>query len=190
MPILPSGTDIPGRWMLMAGTFTARIDELRHKIGSDKIVASCTVDQVYAKYQHERMELHHPRGGSAKYLQKPLMDRYRDYLDDYAKTVLHDGGQPAMERAARDLVAQVEVHAPREWGDLRKSGHGQVTQGGRTIYDRPPKAARLTKEELRAKSRAILRMRLAEGLSVYFMRHGKVMRIPGRNEAHGLRGRE
>ena len=65
-----------------------------------------------------------------------------------------------------------------------------MTQGGRTIYDRPPKAARLTKEELRAKSRAILRERLAAGLTVYFTRHGKVMRIPGKNEPHGLRGRE
>ena len=117
------------------------------------------------------------------------MDHYRDYISDYARTVLEDGGQPAMERTARDLVDQVEMHAPREWGDLMKSGHGQVTQDGRTLYDRPPKAARLTKAELKAKSRAILRARLAAGLSVYFMKNGKVMRIPGKNEAHALRGR-
>jgi hypothetical protein len=175
--------------MTSTGTFSERIDELRKMVGSGKIVASCTVDQRYAAYQHEHMELHHARGGSAKYLQKPLMERYRDYISDYARTVLEDGGQPAMERAARDLSDQVEITAPREWGDLMKSGHPKVEQAGRTLYDRPPKAARLTEQELKAKSRAILRARLAAGLTVYFMRHGKVIRIPGKNEPHGLRGR-
>ena len=117
------------------------------------------------------------------------MDHYRDYLGDYAKTVLRDGGQPAMKRSMNHLSDQVEVTAPREWGDLRDSGHAQVTLGGRTVYDRPPKVARLTAQELKAKSRAILRQRLAEGLSVYFMRGGKVIRIPGKNEPHALRGR-
>jgi hypothetical protein len=175
----------------MTGTFTARIDELRHMIGDgQRLAGSVTCDQRYAHYQHERLDLRHPRGGGPKYLQKPLMDHFRDYLGDYARTVLHDGGQPAMKRSVEHLSDQVEISAPREWGDLRKSGHPQVKLGGRTVYDRPPKAARLTKEELRAKSRAILRQRLAEGLTVYFMRGGKVMRIPGKNEPHALRGRE
>lgn len=94
-----------------------------------------------------------------------------------------------MRRSMEHLSDQVELHAPREWGDLMLSGHPHVSQGERDIYDRPPKAGRLSKEELRVKSRALLRMRLAEGLTVYFMRGGKVMRIPGKNEAHGLRGR-
>ena len=174
----------------MAGTFTQRIAELEKRIGSGKLTGSVTCDQVYAHFQHERADLHHPRGGGPFFLQKPLFEHYRDYIDDYAKTVLSDGGQKAMQRSMEHLSDQVEVTAPREWGDLRKSGHPQVTQGGRTIYDRAPKAARLTKEELKAKSRAILRERLAAGLTVYFTRHGKVMRIPGKNEPHGLRGRE
>jgi hypothetical protein len=173
----------------MTGTFAARIEELRRRVGSEKITAVCTVDQVYAHYIHEHLEFHHPRGGEAKFLERPLFERYRDYLSDYAKTVLTDGGQPAMERTARDLSDQVELHAPREWGDLMMSGHGSVTRGGRTVYDRPPKVYRLTKEELRVKSRAIMRKRIAEGLTVYFMRHGKVMVIPGKNDPHGLRGR-
>jgi hypothetical protein len=117
------------------------------------------------------------------------MEHYRDYLSDYAETVLHDGGQPAMKRSMEHLSDQVELTAPREWGDLLKSGHPSVTQGGRTIYDRAPKAARLTKEELKAKSRATMRMRLAEGLTVYFFKRGKIMVIPGKNDPHGLRGR-
>jgi hypothetical protein len=94
-----------------------------------------------------------------------------------------------MQRSVEHLSDQVEITAPREWGDLKSSGHPKVEQGGRTIYDRPPKVARLTEQELKAKSRAILRQRLAAGLTVYFMRGGKVMRIPGKNEPHGLRGR-
>lgn len=94
-----------------------------------------------------------------------------------------------MRRSVEHLSDQVEVTAPVEWNDLRKSGHPKVTLGERVTYDRPPKAARLTDAELKAKSRAILRMRLAEGLSVYFTKGGKVYRIPGKNEPHALRGR-
>jgi hypothetical protein len=175
--------------MTSTGTFSERIDELRHMVGSGKLVGAVTCDQRYAHFQHERMDLHHPRGGTAKYLQRPLMTHYRDYIGDYAKTVLDDGGQAAMRRSMEHLSDEVEVTAPREWGDLRKSGHPKVAQDGRTLYDRPPKAARLTAQELKAKSRAILRARLAAGLTVYFMKNGKVMRIPGRNEPHALRGR-
>ncbi len=175
----------------MTGTFSERIAELRHMVGNgQRLTGLCTVDQRYAAAQHEHGEWHHPRGGGAFYLRKPLFDHFRDYLSDYAETVLRDGGQRAMQRSMEHLSDQVEITAPREWGDLRRSGHPQVTLGERTVYDRAPKVARLTAEELRAKSRAILRMRLAEGLTVYFTRNGKVMVIPGRNEPHALRGRE
>lgn len=174
----------------MTSTFAERIDTLRHMNGDGQnLVMHVVVDQVYAHYQHEHLNFHHPRGGQAKYLEQPLYDHYRDYLFEYARNVLHDGGMRAMENAAEHLSDEVELHAPREWGDLRKSGHPMVTEAGRTVYDRPPKVFRLTEEELRVKSRAILRARLAAGLTVYFMRHGKVMVIPGSNEPHGLRGR-
>jgi len=174
--------------MSSTGTFDARIDELRKMVGSGKLTGSVTCDQVYAHFQHERADLHHPRGGGPFFLSKPLMEHYRDYLDDYAKTVLTDGGQEAMKRSMEHLSDAVEVTAPREWGDLRESGHPKVEQGG-TIYDRPPKVGRLTKQELKAKSRATMRARLAAGLTVYFMRGGKVMVIPGKNEPHDKRGR-
>jgi hypothetical protein len=175
----------------MTGDFRDRLDQLREMTGSREgtIRASVVVDQVYAHYQHEHLEFHHPRGGRAKFLERPLMEKYSDYLAAYARTVLRNGGQAAMRQAAEDLSDEVELGAPREWGDLMKSGHPQVHLGDRPVFDRPPKVHRLTKEELRAKSRAVLRARLAAGLTVYFMRHGKVMRIPGKNEPHGLRGR-
>lgn len=174
----------------MPSTFAERIEELRTLTGRGRrLQGTVTCDQIYAKYQHERAELHHPRGGGPFYLRNPLMAHYRDYLADYARTVLHDGGQPAMKRSVEHLSDQVEVTAPREWGDLLKSGHPQVTLGGETVYDRAPKAARLSAGELKAKSRATMRQRLAEGLTVYFTRGGKVMVIPGKNEPHALRGR-
>jgi hypothetical protein len=175
--------------MSSTGTFDARIDELRKMVGSGKIVSTVTCDQIYAHYQHERLDLKHPRGGEAKFLERPLMENFHSYIEDYAKTVLDDGGQAAMKRSAEHLSDQVEMHAPREWGDLMLSGSPQVEQDGRQIYHRPPKVHRLTKQELRAKSRATMRARLAAGLSVYFMRNGKVIRIPGKNEPHDLRGR-
>jgi hypothetical protein len=172
-----------------SGTFSVRIDELRRMIGGGKLTGTVEVSQVYAHMQHERTDLHHPRGGGPKYLERPLMDHFRDYLDDYAKTVLRDGGQPAMKRSMEHLSDEVEIAAPREWCDLMHSAHPSVEQGGRALYDRAPKVGRLSKAELAAKSRATMRMRLAEGLTVYFMRRGKVMVIPGKNEPHGLRGR-
>ena len=86
----------------------------------------------------------HPRGGSAKYLQRPLFDHYRDYIGDYARTVLEDGGQAAMSRSMEHLSDQVEVTPPASGVTCCKSGHPKVEQDGRTLYDRPPKAARLT----------------------------------------------
>lgn len=176
---------------MTAARFSDRIAHLREMTGSreGRITSSVVVDQVYAHYQHEHLEFHHPRGGIAKFLERPFLARYHDYLEDYAHTVLEDGGQGAMRRAAEHLSDEVETFAPREWGDLMRSGHPRVLLGEREIFDRPPKVHRLTKEELRVKSRAILRARLAAGLTVYFMRNGKVMRIPGKNEPHPLRGR-
>lgn len=174
----------------MPGEFSARIDELRRMVGGPgQLTGSVVCDQVYAHYIHEHLEFRHPRGGTAKFLERPLFDHFRDYLGDYAKTVLDDGGQPAMKRSMEHLSDEVEGTAPREWGDLLSSGHPSVKQGGRVIYDRAPKTGRLTAAELKAKSRAILRRRLAEGLTVYFFKHGKVIRIPGKNEPHALRGR-
>jgi len=175
--------------MSSTGTFDARIDELRKMVGNGRLTGSVTCDQIYAHYQSERLDLRHPRGGGPKFLERPLMEHFRDYIGDYAKTVLDDGGQDAMKRSMEHLSDQVEMTAPREWGDLMKSGSPKVEQDGREIYHRPPKVHRLTKQELRAKSRATMRARLAAGLTVYFMRGGKVMVIPGKNEPHDKRGR-
>lgn len=136
----------------MTGTFGERIDALKAMVGED-VTARVIVDQVYAHFQHERMDLKHPRGGEAKYLERPLYDNYSVYLRGYADAVLRDGGVDSMKHAAERLSDEVELHAPREFGDLMRSGHPVVTQGRRTVYDRPPKQHRLTEQELRIKNR-------------------------------------
>jgi hypothetical protein len=112
-----------------------------------------TVDQVYAHYQHEHLEFRHPRGGRALYLQAPLYEHYEGYLADYARDVLDDGGQHAMERSVEHLSDQVELLAPREFGDLMRSGHPEVYSGERRVYDNPPGQHRLTEAELKMKAR-------------------------------------
>jgi hypothetical protein len=138
----------------MAGsTYKDRLAELRKMFSGGKLAGSVTVDQIYAHYQHEHPEFHHPRGGGAFFLTKPLMERYGHWMQDYARTVLQDGGTGAVKRAMEDLSDQVEEYAPVEFADLRRSGHPQVTRGSRTLYDRQPKVHRLTDDELRRKAR-------------------------------------
>lgn len=165
----------------MTSTFAERVDALRTLTGrGERLQGTVVVDQIYAHFQSEHLELHHPRGGGPKFLERPLMDHYRNYLSDYARTVLHDGGQPAMRRSMEHLSDQVEITAPVEFTDLRRSGHPSVTLGGRTVYDRPPKQHRLTAGELKVKGRARMHALQAAGLPWFFTRHGKVIRVPGK----------
>lgn len=138
----------------MTATFSERMTELRRQTGApERLRGQVTVDQVYAHYQHERTELHHPRGGGPFYLAKPLFDHFREYLGQYARTVLDDGGQRAMIHSMEHLADAVEVYAPREFGDLMRSGHPEVYSGPRQVYNRDPKQHRLSEAELRLKNR-------------------------------------
>lgn len=137
----------------MPGDFTARIDELIEQTGDGALIGSVVVDQVYARYQHERMDLKHPRGGEAKYLVTPLMQRYQQYLHTLARAAL-DGDLPsAMADSMEDLSQAVFEKAPREFWDLRESGHPMVNDGNTLIYDRAPVVHRLSEAELTVKSR-------------------------------------
>lgn len=138
----------------MAGTFTERIAELRRMTGMPgDLTGTLIVDQIYAHYQHEGLNLHHPRGGQAKFLEQPLFDHYRLYLANYARTVLDDGGRKAMAQNMENLSDQVKFHAPWEFNHLRRSGHPTVTLDGVTVYDRPPEVERLTEAQLKALNR-------------------------------------
>jgi hypothetical protein len=134
----------------MTGTFDERITELMERVGTGDLTGTVEVDQLYAAWIHNGINMHHPRGGQALYLQAPLMERFPLYLEGIAKTVLDDGGQAGMIAAVEDLSDAVAVLAPVEFGNLRASGHPYVTESGEVVYDRAPLQHRLSEEELRA----------------------------------------
>ena len=102
--------------------------------------------------QHEGLDLHHPRGGQALYLQAPLYEHRDEYLQKIADGILDDGGRGAMIESMEDLAEDggVATRAPILYANLRASGHPSVTSDGETIYDRPARQHRLTEEELKA----------------------------------------
>jgi hypothetical protein len=134
-------------------TFDQRMSDLAERVGDGALTGTVEVDQVYARYQHEGLDLKHPGGGRAKYLEQPLYDRHRDYLQRLADDVLGAGFlTDAMVDNMESLSLEVYDNAPWEFHDLRASGHPKVTSGGMVLYDRPPNVHRLTGPELRAKS--------------------------------------
>ena len=143
-----------------AGTVTRTFDEglreLSERVGHGDLVGHVVVDQIYAHYQHERLDLHHPRGGMAKYLEVPLYEHRDEYFEEMARQAFEEGGlHRAMRDAVEDLagIGGVEGHAPFLWGDLHHSGHPSVTDNDEVVYERPPQVHRLTEEELREKAR-------------------------------------
>lgn len=139
----------------MAGsdTFEQRLADLAEQVGEGTLRGSVDVDQVYAQYQHEGLDLRHPRGGQAKYLEQPLFDHHHDYVQALADNVLHGSLAAAMEDNVEDLSGRVFELAPIEFLDLRSSGHPMVTSNGGVVYDRAPVQARLTPAELKAKGK-------------------------------------
>jgi hypothetical protein len=109
---------------------------------------------VYAHYQHEGLDLNHPRGGRPRYLGDPMLEQHAETLAGIARrTITEDGSdlRGAMKDTAEGMSRMVQTNAPVEFNDLRRSGHPSVVDNGATIYDRPPEVARLTEDELRAK---------------------------------------
>lgn len=45
-------------------------------IGEDEIIGEISFNETYAAYQHEHVELRHPQGGEAKYLEKAALEKY------------------------------------------------------------------------------------------------------------------
>lgn len=88
----------------MVSTFQERTALLSEQVGYGFVVGKVTVDQIYAQYQHERLDLNHPRGGMAKYLTTPLYHNRNAYLILIAQTALQDGGIRGMARAMEHLA--------------------------------------------------------------------------------------
>jgi len=139
----------------MRGTFGAGIDHMISQIGRGTLRGELIVDQVYAKYQHEHPEFHHPDGGKAFYLRDPLFASIQDFMRHLAnKTVTKEGSEivSGMADNMEKLSLKVYEEAPWEFADLRASGHPRVKDGRKIVYDRAPHVHRLTASELREKS--------------------------------------
>lgn len=135
----------------MAGTFAVHIDELAELVGSGRLVGSVVVDQVYAKYQHEGLDLKHPEGGKARYLADPVYRGHSEIWRRIAHDLLREGPVPGMIEGVEQVARGVYEEAPFEFGDLKASPHPTVTDHGSKVYDRPAMVHRLTERELRIK---------------------------------------
>lgn len=139
------------------GTFGDGIDRLRDSVGGGKLVGTVEVNQVYAHYQHAHPEFAHPDGGKAFYLRDPLFAGAGDYLEQLATSAWDESGHSELNEAMianmEDLSLQVFVEAPVEFNDLRRSGHPVVTDDGAVVYDRAPEVGRLSKDDLKLKTR-------------------------------------
>lgn len=142
----------------MVSTFFDRIDELSEAVGTGELKGSVEVDQIYAHYQHEGTDFDHPRGGEAHFLRDPLFQHSDEYMKTLADRAITEDGSEITEAMIDNMEAlstQVEIHAPREFGDLEDSGHPKVTSNGDVVYDRAPKQHRLSEEELKHKRQGL-----------------------------------
>lgn len=122
---------------------------VRDMVGEGKLRGRLLVDQVYAKYQHERLDLRHPRGGGPEYLRRPLMENHSKYLQRLADSVLDGTLEQTMADVVESLNGAMSSAAPVMYNNLRRSGHPQVYSQGTLIYNRPPWQRRLSRDELR-----------------------------------------
>lgn len=132
-----------------------RLRLLADHIGVGDILGTVEVNQVYAHYQHEGADFKHPRGGQAFYLQEPLYESAERYMQAVADVMLDLERDlvDAVFDQMQDLVRQVEVRAPVEFSNLRRSGHATVRDKGAIVRDQPPEQDRLSESELKALSK-------------------------------------
>lgn len=123
---------------------------VRDQVGTGRLVGKLVVDQVYAKYQHERLDLSHPRGGGAGYLRKPLHANYADYLQRIAGSLLDGDPARTMAECMEALNTAMSAAAPIEMNNLRRSGNPRVFDSGSKVYDRPAWQRRMSDDELRS----------------------------------------
>lgn len=137
----------------MVSEFSANLDRILADL-PNRVSGKVEVDQVYAHYQHEHPEFHHPDGGQAFYLRDPLFAKAEDYLQHLAESAISSHGvnvRQGMIDNMEDLSLEVYHRAPWEFGDLRASGHPTVTEDGVVVYDRAPLCPRLNEEDLKIK---------------------------------------
>lgn len=135
------------------GSFDDRIRELADRVGSGTLTGRVEVNQVYAAVQEFTESYSHPSGGQAHYLESSLFDRSDSTWQNIADDLLERGPTDAMTDGVEAVSALVARRAPVDLSNLRGSAHPTVTDGGETVYDRPPVQARLSDGELAAMRR-------------------------------------
>lgn len=136
--------------------FLAGLRRLDEAVGRGTLELGIVVNQRYAKYQHERRDLAHPQGGKSHYLVDPLYERAGSMLGALAREAITPEGSN-LTGEARDQVEKwvhrSRIESPKWFGDLANSHAPYVTDGAETVYERRPKARRLTDDELTLKNR-------------------------------------
>lgn len=129
------------------------IQDLIDRTAGPTIRATVTVDQPYAQDQHETLYYRHPRGGRAKYLEGPLFENHREWIQRFADKLLNQDTTAEREWAqvGRELKREVPLNAPVEFGDLRQSAALLVKAGSKVVADEPAMQGRLSDPELDAK---------------------------------------
>ena len=133
------------------GTFIRYgIPELQRRVGEGTLRGLVVLDQVYAKYQHERMDLRHPRGGQAKFMELTIAIRSSVWMGWLAEATLDGDLVRVMADCMEDLDDMMKVLIPTELGVLKNSGNPRVLDEFRMVYNRPARWRRLTDSELNA----------------------------------------
>jgi hypothetical protein len=136
------------------GEFIKGCNRLLKIVGDKEMEGKLVVDQVYAKFQHESLDLQHPTGG-AKFLTKALLTEYRSVFRGLARDAYRPLGLASAMAAGMERVNKtMSKNAPRMHRDLRNSGAPSVKDRGRFVYKRAPVVPRLSKSQLKARDRA------------------------------------
>lgn len=130
------------------------IQQLIQRTTGPTVKATVTVDQPYAQDQHETLYYRHPRGGRAKFLEGPLFENHRQWIQRFADRLLNarlDASRLWGDECGVPLKNAVAKNAPVEFGDLKQSAGLVVREGSSVVRDEPPAQVRLTEAELDAK---------------------------------------
>src|SRR6266487_4314370 len=99
------------------GDFGAKMRELGNLVGRGKITAKVTVDQIYARRQHETADYAHPGGGQAFFLRDALENTAKAQIEKVADEILKGDVQPSFISYANKLAEESSRLTPVELGN-------------------------------------------------------------------------
>jgi len=98
--------------------------------GKKTMTVSVVYSAPYARYQHENLELNHPNGGQAKYLEEPARRLQNDMAAIVRRSVeAKNGLEEGLQRAGELLLRESQPLVPVDTGALRDSGEVIIVEG-------------------------------------------------------------